>query len=143
MNENLILLIEDNPDDEKLALNALAKGNIVSMVKVVRDGQEALDYIFRADIYADRVDVNPQIILLDLKLPKVDGLEVLRRIRSNETTKLIPVVILTSADKEADIIEGYGNGANNYLTKPVEIENFTKIIQGFLCYWAGLNKGME
>lgn len=143
MNDNLVLLVEDNPDDEQLALRALARGNIVNQTTVVRDGQEALDYLFYQGEYSDRQSSNPQVILLDLKLPKVDGIEVLRRIRAHESTKLIPVVILTSSDKETDIASSYSDGANSYLVKPVDIEHFSKIIQHFLLYWVGLNKGLE
>lgn len=143
MNDNLILLVEDNPDDELLALRALTKGNIVNKTAVVRDGQEALDYLFCQGQYTDRQGGNPQVILLDLKLPKIDGIEVLRRIRAHDSTKLIPVVILTSSDKETDIAAGYGDGANSYLVKPVDIEQFSRIIQHFLLYWVGLNKGLE
>jgi len=143
MDKKLILLVEDNPDDELLAMRALTKGNIVNMTAVVRDGQEALDYIFCEGIYADRTGGNPQVILLDLKLPKVDGMEVLRRIRATESTKLIPVVILTSSSAETDIATGYGSGANSYLVKPVDIEQFSKIIQHFLLYWIGINSSMD
>lgn len=143
MNDNLILLIEDNPNDEQLALRALAKGNIVNTTTVVRDGQEALDYLFFQGNYSGRQSGNPQVILLDLKLPKVDGIEVLRRIRAHESTKLIPVVILTSSDSETDIASSYSDGANSYLVKPVDMEQFSKIIQHFLLYWVGLNKDLE
>ena len=143
MSDNLILLVEDNPDDEILALRALTKGNIVNKTTVVRDGQEALDYLFCQGVYADRKNGNPQVILLDLKLPKVDGLEVLKRIRANPSTKLIPVVILTSSNSEKDITAGYADGAKSYLVKPVDIDQFSKIIQHFLLYWVGLNKGLE
>lgn len=143
MNDNLILLIEDNPNDELLALRALAKGNIINTTTVVRDGQEALDYLFYQGNYSGRQSSNPQVILLDLKLPKVDGIEVLRRIRAHESTKLIPVVILTSSDNETDIASSYSDGANSYLVKPVDMEQFSKIIQHFLLYWVGLNKDLE
>ena len=143
MNDNLILLVEDNPDDEMMALRALTKGNIVNKTEVVRDGQEALDYLFYKGKYQERESGNPQVILLDLKLPKVDGLEVLKQIRANDSTKLIPVVILTSSNSEKDILTSYADGANSYLVKPVDINEFSKIIQHFLLYWIGINQSME
>jgi CheY-like chemotaxis protein len=143
MSEVLVLLVEDNPDDEKLALRALSQGKIDSQTMVVRDGQEALDYLFFEGAFTNREKINPQVILLDLKLPKVDGLEVLKRIRANDSTKLIPVVILTSSNEEKDIVASYGNGANSYLVKPVDMEKFTEAIHQFILYWVGLNKGLE
>jgi CheY-like chemotaxis protein len=143
MSEVLVLLVEDNPDDEKLALRALSQGKIDSLTMVVRDGQEALDYLFYEGEFTNRERVNPQVILLDLKLPKVDGLEVLKRIRGSDSTKLIPVVILTSSNEEKDIVASYGNGANSYIVKPVDMEKFTEAIHQFILYWVGLNKGLE
>lgn len=141
--EKLILLVEDNPDDEFLALNVLAKENMSNNVIVVRDGQEALDYLFYQGNFVSRPKSNPQIILLDLKLPKVDGLKVLQDIRRTEETKLIPVVILTSSQLETDIADSYAGGANGYIVKPVDIEQFSSSIKQFINYWIRLNKNWE
>jgi CheY-like chemotaxis protein len=143
MNEKLILLVEDNPDDEVLTLNALAKGNILHTTVVVRDGQEALDYLFREGDYSTRLAGNPQVILLDLKLPKINGLDVLKRIRENRETKLIPIVILTSSQEDKDIAESYAGGANGYIVKPVDIQKFNESINNFINYWLVLNRGLE
>ena len=125
MENKMILIVEDNADDEELTIRALKKSNICNRINVVRDGQEALDFVFCTGIYADRDprDV-PQVILLDLNLPKLDGLEVLKRIRADERTSLIPVVILTSSKEEQDLIEGYKFGANSYMRKPVDFKQF-------------------
>jgi CheY-like chemotaxis protein len=143
MKKNLILLVEDNLDHEKLALHVLAQGKIINQTVVVRDGQEALDYLFYEGSFVDRPVGNPQVILLDLKLPKVDGLEVLKKIRSTESTKLIPVVILTSSPSEEDVVASYNKGANNYLMKPINIKKFTDSILCFLVYWVDLNQNLE
>lgn len=143
MSEKWILLVEDNADDEMLTLRALEQGKVIHRATVVRDGQEALDYLFYQDNFSDRPIGNPQLILLDLKLPKVDGLEVLRRIRADESTKRIPVVILTSSQQEKDIAASYEGGANSYLVKPVDMEQFKKAIQNVLLYWVELNRGIE
>lgn len=143
MTKNLILLVEDNPDDEFLALSVLKKSQVEKHTTVVRDGQEALDYLFREAKYADREPSNPQVILLDLKLPKVDGIEVLQKIRNHELTKLIPVVILTSSAEESDQLACYSKGANSYLVKPFTMEQFGQTIENFLYYWLGLNQGQE
>ena len=143
MNEKWILLVEDNIDDEVLTLRALSQGQIVHTAQVVRDGQEALDYLFYEGNFSNRPVGNPQLILLDLKLPKVDGLEVLRRVRADESTKRIPVVMLTSSQQEKDIAASYAGGANSYLVKPVDMEQFKQAIQNVLLYWVGLNRGME
>ena len=143
MNEKLILLVEDNPDDEILTTRALTEAKVINQTMIVRDGQEALDYLFYKGNFADRHISNPQIILLDLKLPKVDGLEVLQKIRETESTKLIPVVILTSSSQEKDIAASYNNGANSYIVKPVDVVQFHLSIQHFLTYWLGLIKGKE
>ena len=143
MNEKLILLVEDNPDDEIFAVRALTEAKVINKTMIVRDGQEALDYLFYNGNFSDRPIGTPQIILLDLKLPKVDGLEVLRKIRETESTKLIPVVILTSSSHEKDIAASYSSGANSYLVKPVDVVQFNLSIQHFLAYWLGLNKGLE
>jgi two-component system response regulator len=141
MEDKMILLVEDNPDDEALTLRALKKNNIGNRVVVVRDGAEALDCLFCTGAYADRDPHDmPQIILLDLKLPKVDGLEVLRRIRADERTRLFPVVILTSSNEERDLLEGYKNGANSYIRKPVDFNQFADAIRQLGLYWLVLNE---
>ena len=138
--KKIILLVEDNPDDEALTLRALYKNNILNDVVVVRDGAEALDYMFGTGAYADRdVRNQPQVILLDLKLPKVDGLEVLRRIRSHENTRTQPVVILTTSNEDRDIISSYQLGANSYIRKPVDFEQFMEAIRQLGLYWLVLN----
>lgn len=143
MEERSILLVEDNADDEELTLLALAKHNIANEVQVVRDGAEALDFLFATGPYADRAESRlPAVILLDLKLPKIDGLEVLRRLRADERTKYIPVVILTSSREEQDIVKGYMNGANSYIVKPVEFEAFINAVGELGLYWLLLNEPM-
>jgi len=141
MSQGIILLVEDNPDDEALTLRAFKKNNILNEVVVARDGAEALEYLFATGAYAGRdMSVMPQIILLDLKLPKVDGLEVLRRLRADERTKLLPVVILTSSKEEQDLINGYNLGANSYIRKPVDFCQFTEAIRHMGMYWLVLNE---
>ena len=141
MAEKIILLVEDNPDDETLTLRALKKNNIKNKVIVVRDGVEALDYLFCRGEYADRdPGLPPQVVLLDLKLPKLDGLEVLRQIRANEQTKLQPVVILTSSKEDQDLINGYKLGVNSYVRKPVNFEDFSEAIRQLGLYWLILNE---
>jgi two-component system, response regulator len=136
-----ILLVEDNPDDELLTLRALKKSNIGNKITVVRDGVEALDYLFCTNSYADRDPHDqPQLILLDIKLPKVDGLEVLRRIRADERTRLLPVVILTSSKEQQDLIEGYRGGANSFVRKPVDFNQFAEAIRELGIYWLVLNE---
>jgi CheY-like chemotaxis protein len=136
-----ILLVEDNPDDVDLTLHALKKNNIKNEIVVANDGAEALDYLFGTGKYAGRdLSVMPTIILLDLKLPKVDGLEVLRKIRSNEFTKLLPVVILTSSKEEQDIINGYSLGVNSYVRKPVDFLQFAEAVSHLGLYWLLLNE---
>ncbi len=137
MRKKFILLVEDNPDDEALTLRALRKDRILNEILVAHDGAEALDYLFGADL---ETRVMPELILLDLKLPKVDGLEVLRRIRSDERTKLFPVVVLTSSDEERDLLESYTFGANSYIRKPVDFTQFTKAIRQMKLYWLVLNE---
>jgi len=140
MNNKIILLVEDNPDDEALTLRALEKNNIMNKVVVAHDGVEALDYLFGEGGYAGRDSgVMPEVILLDLKLPRIDGLEVLRRIRANGRTKLLPVVILTSSKEERDMIEGYSRGANSYIRKPVDFVQFGEAVQQLGLYWLVLN----
>ena len=139
--KKIILLVEDNPDDELLAIRALEKNKIMNDMVVARDGAEALDYLFGAGVYTGRdMSVMPQIILLDLKLPKIDGLEVLRRLRKDERTKLLPVVVLTSSKEERDLIESYSLGANSYIRKPVNFAQFTEAIRQLGLYWLVLNE---
>ena len=141
MRKKIILLVEDNPDDELLAIRALEKNNIMNEVVVARDGAEALDYLFGTGAYTGRdLSVMPQIILLDLKLPKIDGLEVLRRLRNDERTKLLPVVVLTSSKEERDLTESYSLGANSYIRKPVNFAQFTEAIRQLGLYWLVLNE---
>jgi two-component system, response regulator len=136
-----ILLIEDNPDDEALALRAMSKMNIVNQVIVARDGAEALDFLFATGSYTNRKPQDlPAVILLDLKLPKVDGLEVLRRLRSKELTRLIPVVVLTNSNEEQDIIHSYSLGANSYVRKPVDFQAFTSLVGQLGNYWLRINE---
>jgi len=141
MNERVILLVEDNPDDEALTVRALKKNNILNEVAVVRDGVEALDYLFGEGRHAGRdKSVVPQVVLLDLKLPKLDGLGVLRRLRADPRTKLLPVVLLTSSNEEQDLATGYGLGANSYVRKPVDFDQFKDAIRQLSLYWLVLNE---
>ncbi len=140
MHEVEILLVEDNPNDVELALRALKKNNLANRVLTVKDGAEALDYIFGRGTHRERnVENVPRVILLDLKLPKVDGIEVLRAIRSDERTKYIPVVILTSSSEERDIVETYKLGVNSYIVKPVNFEKFIDVVRELGYYWLLLN----
>jgi two-component system response regulator len=136
MNEKIILLVEDNPDDVELTLRAFRKNNILNKVVVARDGVAALDYLFGEGAYAGRDTRElPIIVLLDLKLPKLDGLEVLRRIRQDERTRLLPVVILTSSLEEQDLVNGYRSGANSYVRKPVDFKRFVEAVKHLGLYW--------
>jgi two-component system response regulator len=143
MSEKVILLVEDNPDDEELTLRALKKNNIQNDVVIARDGAEALDYLFGTGAYAGRdLSQMPSVTLLDLKLPKVDGLEVLKRIREHEQTKFLPVVILTSSKEEQDLIKGYSLGANSYIRKPVDFSQFIDAVRQLGLYWLLLNEAV-
>jgi two-component system response regulator len=136
-----ILLIEDNPNDEELTLYALKKNNVTNHIQVVRDGAEALEYLFCTGAYAHRrIDDAPRVILLDLKLPKVDGLEVLERIKTDERTRVLPVVVLTSSQEERDIVESYQLGVNSYIVKPVDFEQFVESVRQLGLYWMLLNQ---
>ncbi len=141
MQERFILLVEDNPDDVELTLRSLRVHNVQNEVVVVRDGAEALDYLFTTGAYASRdPGTMPTVILLDLKLPKIDGLEVLRRIRADERTELLPVVILTSSKEEQDVVNGYKLGANSYVQKPVDFVQFSEAVKQLGLYWLLLNE---
>lgn len=137
----MILLIEDNPDDELLTLRALKQNRLANEIVVVRDGQEALDYLFGTGQYEGRDTSRlPQLILLDLKLPKIDGLDVLKHIRSNERTNIVPVVVLTTSDEESDKVQSYAHHANSFVRKPVDFKQFTDAIQQIGMYWLVLNE---
>lgn len=137
----MILLVEDNPDDEALTLRALRSNNVPSDLVVARDGAEALDYLFAVGRYQGRdASLMPQVIFLDLKLPRIDGLEVLRRMRAHQRTRLLPVVILTSSNEEKDRGEGYSLGANSYVRKPVDFAQFNEAVRQLGLYWLLLNE---
>ena len=139
--EKVILLVEDNPDDELLTRRALKKNNIGNEVIVARDGVEALDYLFGTGAHEGRdLSELPQVMLLDLKLPKIDGLDVLRRVRADERTRLLPVVILTSSREQQDLVNGYGCGANSYIRKPVDFAQFIEAVRQLGLYWLVLNE---
>lgn len=136
-----ILIVEDNPDDLELALRALRKANITNQIEVARDGVEALDFIFCRGIHAGRDILNgPRVILLDLKLPKVDGLEVLKQVKSDERTRSIPVVVLTSSKEQSDVVDSYKLGVNSYIVKPVNFESFAIAVRDLGMYWLLLNE---
>ena len=141
MKQTCILLVEDNPDDVELTLLAFKNSNIKNEIVMVRDGAEALDYLFGTGTYAGRdADIMPAVILLDLRLPKIDGLEVLRRLRADARTKLLPVVILTSSKEEKDLINGYKLGANSYIRKPVDFVQFSEAVRQLGLYWLIINE---
>jgi two-component system, response regulator len=141
MEKKMILLVEDNPDDEALTLRALKKSNILNEVVVARDGVEALDFLFATGMYGDRdSNIMPQMVLLDLKLPKIDGLEVLRRLRADERTQMLPIIILTSSKEEQDLINGYKYGCNSYIRKPVDFSQFSESVRQLGLYWLVLNE---
>jgi len=141
MSDKIILLVEDNPDDEALTLRALKKNNILNQVIVARDGEEALDYLFCNGKYADRDPSKvPQVVLLDLQLPKINGLEVLKRLRGDDRTRLLPIVILTTSNEERDIISSYESGANSYIRKPVDFNQFMEAVRQLGLYWLVLNE---
>jgi two-component system, response regulator len=136
-----ILLVEDNPDDIKLALHAFEANNFANSIHVIRDGAEALEFIFCTKRYADRrIENGPKVILLDLKLPLVDGLEILRRIKSDPRTQTIPVVIMTSSKEESDLVESYKLGVNSYIVKPVDFDQFTEVVKKMGYYWLLINE---
>lgn len=136
-----ILLVEDNPDDVELTLHALRKENLANNIHVVRDGEEALEFLFCNGVHADRTFENPpKLILLDLKLPKVDGMEVLKHLKSDARTKTIPVVILTSSKEERDLVKGYDLGANSYIQKPVDFDQFRNTVKSVGLYWLVINQ---
>lgn len=141
MKNKIILLVEDNPNDEALTLRALKKNNIKNEVVVARDGVEALDYLFGTGDYAGRdISDTPQLVLLDLKLPKVDGLEVLKQLRADRRTNLLPVVVLTSSKEEQDLVASYSLGANSYIRKPVDFNQFMQAVGQLGLYWLVLNE---
>jgi len=141
MASDVILLVEDNPDDEALTIRALNRNNITNEVVVARDGVQAMDYVFATGDHADR-DIKdlPRLVLLDLKLPKVDGLEVLKQIRADERTKRLPVVVLTSSKEEQDLVDSYNLGVNSYIRKPVDFTLFTEAVRQVGLYWLVLNE---
>jgi two-component system response regulator len=141
MSEPIILLVEDNADDELLTVRAFKKSNVANKVVVARDGVEALDWLFATGDHAGRdLSIEPQIILLDLKLPRLDGLEVLRRIRADARTALLPVIIMTSSKEDEDIVRSYELGANSYIRKPVEFDRFAEAVKNLGIYWLVLNQ---
>jgi two-component system response regulator len=141
VSDETILLVEDNPDDVELTMRALRKNNIANNVVVARDGVEALDYLLCQGTHAGRnIKKCPSLILLDLKLPKIDGLQVLDRLRANEDTKLVPVVILTSSKEEQDLVSGYRSGANSYVRKPVDFNRFVEAVRQIGLYWLLINE---
>jgi len=142
MNSNYVFLVEDNPTDEALTIRSLRKAAVTNEIIIARDGEEALDHLFMTGHHAGRAYVGPPaLILLDLNLPKIGGLEVLRRLRADERTRMVPVVILTSSDEEQDLLDSYGSGANSYVRKPVEFGSFTDMVHQLGLYWLIVNQG--
>jgi two-component system response regulator len=142
-NDRPILLVEDNPDDEALALHAFSKNNISNSVVVMHDGVEALDYLFGTGSFSGSSTPLPAVVLLDLKLPRIDGLEVLRRIRADSRTTLLPVVVLTTSRESLDLQQAYNLGANSYVRKPVDFERFVQVIGLLGQYWLNVNEGSD
>ena len=141
MRNKVVLLVEDNPDDEELTRLAFEECRVANKLVIVRNGQEALDYLFRQGRFSTRDEIEtPQVIFLDLKLPKVDGLEVLRKLRADERTKLYPVVVLTSSKEDKDMVESYSLGANSYIQKPVDYQQFLEAVKELGLYWLLLNQ---
>lgn len=140
MNSVEILLVEDNPNDLELTLRALRKNKVANDIQIAVDGEEAVQFLFREGKFADRPEGNPQMVLLDLKLPKIDGMEVLRRLRTDVGTRSIPVVVLTSSREERDIVESYNLGVNSYVVKPVEFDKFISAVSEVGMYWLLLNQ---
>ena len=141
MKNKVILLVEDNPDDVKLTMRALKKSNVLNEVVVAQDGVEALEYLFGTGKYADRdTKIAPQLVLLDLKMPRMDGLEVLKRIRNDERTTLQPVVVMTTSSEERDRVESYKLGANSYIRKPMDFHQFSEAVRQLGLYWLVLNE---
>jgi two-component system response regulator len=141
MTEKLVLLVEDNPDDEELTIRALRKANVANDIRVVRDGSEALEFLFCEGKFSDREPSQPGLVLLDLKLPKLNGIEVLQRMRADPRTKIIPVVILTSSSEDEDMVNSYESGANSYVRKPVAFADFADAVSQLGLYWMILNEG--
>ena len=138
-----ILLIEDNADEAELTMRSLKKNNLVNYLKHIDDGEEAIDFIFCNGKYSGRDEsINPKLIILDLKLPKMDGLMILKRLKENASTNAIPVVVLTSSQEDRDVEESYKLGANSYIVKPVNFESFTEVVSGLGCYWMLLNQNV-
>ena len=141
MNEVEVLLVEDNPSDAELTVRSLKKRNLANRLFHVKDGAEALDFLFAQGAFASRrVESGPKVVLLDLKLPKIDGIEVLRRIKLDERTKVIPVVVMTSSREDRDLVDCYNLGVNGYVVKPVEFEDFARAVSDLGCYWLLLNE---
>ncbi len=143
MTSKAILLVEDNPDDEELTLRALGRSRIANQIDVARDGLEALDYLFSRGRFATRAPGTPALVLLDLKLPKLDGLEVLKAMREDELTRRVPVVVLTSSRQQEDILASYDRGANSYVRKPVNFADFFEAVARLEIYWLALNQPPE